>query len=251
MANLLYCEFLKLKRSKMFLISFFGALVAPIFMLANHIGAHFRRPDVIFNMASFYDDTLMFTLLLIGPIVYVVVVAYLFSREYTENTLKTILTIPIKKTTFIISKFAMLFVWLIFLSLISWVGTSIFSVIFHAVFGLSEIGAAVAFDYLVRFMLGGMFMFFVVTPFAFLAVWTKGFVVPLIAAAVVMTGNMMLMNTNFNAIYPWTIPAHFVLSNEILHPPVYPYPIMIGSIAIVSALGFISSVVLFHSEDVN
>jgi len=235
----------------MFLISFFGALVAPIFMFANHIGAHFRRPGVTFNMASFYDDTLLFTMLLIGPIVYAVVVAYLFSREYTENTLKTILTVPIRKPIFITSKFVMLFIWIMFLSLISWVGTSALAALFHVIFGLTEFGAGVAVDYLWRIMLGGAFMFLVMTPFAFLAVWTKGFVVPLIASAVVMTGNMMIMNTELNAIYPWTAPAHFIISNEILQPSVYPYSIMIGSIALTYVLGFVLSLAFFQREDVN
>jgi len=235
----------------MFLISFLGALVTPLLMFVNHVGTHFRRPGVVFNMASFYDDTLLFTMLLIGPIVYAVVVAYLFSREYTENTLKTILTVPVKKQTFIISKFVMLFVWILFLSLISWMSISILAVLFHTMFGLTEVGIGIAFNYLGRIMIGGSFMFFLMTPFAFLAIWSKNFVVPLISSAVVMTLNMLLMNTSFNAIYPWTAPMHFVLSNELLEQSSYPYPIMIGSIALISVLGFVLSIAYFQREDVS
>ena len=40
-------------------------------------------------------------------------------------------------------------------------------------------------------------------PFAFLAIWTKGFVVPLIIAATVVLGNMMMVNSELGELFLW------------------------------------------------
>ena len=49
LVNLLYCEFLKLKRSKMFLISVLGAMVAPIMVFAGLVKAKITEPDKILS----------------------------------------------------------------------------------------------------------------------------------------------------------------------------------------------------------
>ncbi|RBQ24358.1 hypothetical protein ALNOE001_02860 [Candidatus Methanobinarius endosymbioticus] len=66
-----------------------------------------------FTLFDIFDSCLMHTMLLFGLIVCVMMGAYLFSIEYTENTLKTILTIPISKLSFITSKFLILFIAII------------------------------------------------------------------------------------------------------------------------------------------
>lgn len=248
MVNLLYCELLKLKRSKMLLISFLGALVTPVMMIASAVKMHYSRPDIIITLANLYDDCSLYTMLLFGVIVYVVIAAYLFSREYTEKTLKTILTVPVSKLTFIISKFIMLFLWIIVLTLISWVSMFILATLYKAIFGLSEFSIAVAIKYLGEMLLGGILMFLTISPFAFLAVWTKGLVVPIIAAAAITMGNVALSNEALGALYPWT--ASYMLVRGDIAQTGYPYPLSIGLIAIVSIFGFFASVVYFKREDV-
>ena len=57
-------------------------------------------------MSDIYSDSVLYIMLLVNIMIYVAIAAYLFSREYTESTLKTILPIPISRTKLLIGKFA-------------------------------------------------------------------------------------------------------------------------------------------------
>src|SRR5699024_11363812 len=63
----------------------------------------------------FYNVNL-YTVLIIGVPLYGVVTTYLFNREYMENTLKNILTIPVSRIGFIVSKMLLLFIWIMMLT---------------------------------------------------------------------------------------------------------------------------------------
>jgi len=248
LVNLLYCELLKLKRSKMLLISFLGALVTPSMMIADGIKIHYSKPDTIITFADLYDSCSLYTMMLFGLIVYSVIAAYLFSREYTEKTLKTILTVPVSKLTFIISKFIMLFIWIMALTLISWASMFVLAALFGAAFEIAEFSTVVAVKYLGEMVLGGIFMFLTITPFAFLAIWTKGLVVPIITAAAIAMGNVALSNEALGALYPWT--ASLMLIRGEITQTGYPYLLVITLIAVVSIFGFLASIIYFQREDI-
>jgi len=246
--NLLYCELLKLKRSKILLISFLGALVAPTLMFVQGVKTHYSEPEFVISMEHFYENSTLYSMLMFGLIVYVVIGAYLFSREYTENTLKTIITVPVSKLSFITGKFIVFFILVIVLSIISWISIYGLSAIFKAMFGLEGFSIAIATKYFGRAIIGGMIMFVTMSPFAFLSLWTKGFVVPVISAASVAMVNVMLSNSDLGALFPWT--ASYLLISDGLTQTGYPYSLAISLIAVVSVFGFVVSVVYFQREDV-
>ena len=247
MVNLLHSEMLKLKRSKMLLISFLGALVTPSMMIAGAVKTHYSNPDTVITLYRWFYDSLLYIMCLFGTIVYAVVAAYLFSREYSENTLKTILTVPVSKSAFIVSKFLMLFLWIMALTLISWAGIYALAAGFHAVFGLAEFSFAVAAEFLWKMIIGGVRMFLTTSPIVFLSLWSKSLVLPVISAAAIAMGNVMLSNEDLGALYPWTS-SYFLISDKI-ESTGYPYSIVIGLIAVVSIAGFIVSGYYFKNED--
>src|SRR5699024_12359262 len=69
-------------------------------------------PTIQFSTLSLHDAL---------PIsLYGVVTTYLFNREYVENTIKNILTIPVSRVSFIMSKTLLLFMWIMMLTMIAW-----------------------------------------------------------------------------------------------------------------------------------
>jgi bacitracin transport system permease protein len=248
LVNLIYCELLKLKRSKMLLISFLGALVTPIMMIVDGIRTHYAHPEIVNTLADLYDSCLFYTMIIFGLLVYTVIAAYLFSREYSEKTLKTVLTVPVPKLSLIASKFNMLFIWIIALTLVSWVSTFILAATYNVIFGIAEFSMTVALRYLGKMLLGGVLMFLTLSPFAFLAEWTKGIVVPVIVAATVLMGNAALSNEALGALFPWT--ATLLLINGKITGIGYLNTFAISLIALVSILGFLASVIYFQKEDI-
>ena len=66
MSNLLYTELLKMKGSKMFLISLLGGLVSPILTFFMLIGYHNQNPDTILSFESFFSQTHLFIVFITG-----------------------------------------------------------------------------------------------------------------------------------------------------------------------------------------
>ncbi|WP_253296431.1 ABC transporter permease, partial [Vibrio cholerae] len=57
--------------------------------------------------------------------------AYLFGREYIEDTLKNLLIIPISRESFLVSKIILLFLWIQTLSVIAWLLTLMLGMLLH------------------------------------------------------------------------------------------------------------------------
>ncbi len=244
MFALLYCEFLKLKRSKMFLISVLGAMVAPIMVFAGLIKAKITEPDKIITYLDMLAQTNLYVLLLFGVIVYGVIAAFLFSREYTENTLKLVLTVPVSKGAFLITKLLMLFLWMMILTAVAWVSTLVLSIVGNA----AEFNVNVIIQSLEEFFLGAFLLYFTMSPFVFLTLWHKNLVSPIIAAATVVLGNVALANQDLAVLFPWTSP-YLIASGDIAK---YHYSIETALVIIfaVSFIGFFASFIYFKKQDV-
>src|SRR5699024_12394207 len=99
----------------MILLSIAGAAVAPLVVV---VATYMNEPSTPFK-ELFYNVNL-YTVLIIGAPLYGEVTTYLFKREYVENTIKNILTIPVSRVSFIMSKTLLLFTWIMMLTMIAW-----------------------------------------------------------------------------------------------------------------------------------
>ena len=239
MLNLISCELLKLKRSKMVLISVAGVLSTPLLMLIEALQTHFDKPEIIFTLSDIYSDSVLYIMLLVNIMIYVAIAAYLFSREYTESTLKTILPIPISRTKLLIGKFCTLLLWIVMLTLVTWAGIFIVCGLYDAVFTLEGYSLLVAIVWLPKLL--------TVSPFVFVAMKTKGFVAPMIGSAVIVMGSAALSNQEWGALYPWT--ATYFLVQGKLQSTGYPTLLSVSIIILVSAVGFLMTFHHFKKED--
>ncbi|MEG0835911.1 MAG: ABC transporter permease [Christensenellaceae bacterium] len=247
MLNLIFCELLKLKRSKMVLISVVGVLSTPLLMLVEVLQTHFDKPEILFTLSDIYSDSILYIMLLANMMVYVAIAAFLFSREYSESTLKTILPIPISRTKLLIGKFCTLLLWIVMLTLVTWAGIFIVCGLYHAAFTLEGYSLLVAISWLPKFLFGGVLMFLTTSPFVFLAMKTKGFVAPMISSAVIVMGSAALSNQEWGALYPWTA-TYFLVQGKIPSTG-YPTWLPVAIIILVSAIGFFMTFHHFKKED--
>lgn len=247
MLNLFYCEILKLKHSKMLALSILGAMATPIMMFFEALQTHFQHPEQSFTLSDIYENSMLYVMLLMNMLVYVAITAYLFSREYTERTLKTILPAPVSRVKLVAAKFITLLTWIIMLSVVSWLGSLVLSTVYHWMFGLNGFYLTASLRWLLKFLLSGVLMFFTISPYAFLAEKTKGLVAPMIISAVMAMGNVALTNQDIGALYPWT--ATFFLLNGKTENTGYPILLSVGIIIFVSVIGFYATFHYFKKED--
>jgi len=246
--NLVYCEIMKLKRSKIVLFSILGVLATPFLMLVEALQTHFQHPNQLFTLADIYDSSLLYVMLLMNMMVYVAIAAYLFSREYTEKTLKTILAIPVSRIDFITGKFLMLFIWTTLLTLLTWIAITIFMLGYLIVFELDGFSFQVVGEWLAKFLLGSGLMYLLISPFAYIAEKTKGFVVPVIVSAAVVMGSVAVSNQDFGALYPWTS-ILFIINGSVADKG-YPTVLVWGIVVLVCLAGFYATYQYFCREDI-
>lgn len=228
----------------MFFISILGAMVAPIMVFAGLIKVKITEPDKIITYWDMLEQTNLYVLLLFGVIVYGVIAAYLFSREYTENMLKSILTIPVSKGAFLTAKFLMLFVWMLILTVVAWGTTLFLSIVGNA----AEFSTIIIKESLKEYFLGVFLLYFTMSPFVFITIWFKNLVTPIIAAATVVLGNVALANEDLAVLFPWSSP-YLIASGDIAK---YSYSAEIA-LAIIFALFFIgvlTSFIYFRKQDI-
>lgn len=247
MLNLIYCELAKLKRSKIVFISVLGVMATPVMLFIESIRIHFEHPEQVFTLGDIYDNSLLYMMLLTNIMIYIAITAYLFSREYTEKTFKTILPIPISRTKLLISKFFTLFIWMTMLTFVTWAGILILLGIYHTIFGMVGFGVLIAMKWLFTFLLGNILMFITISPFAYIAMKTKGFVSPIIVSVVIVMGSAALCNQDLGALYPWT--AIFFIVKGKIQSAGYPIGLVVVIIALLYIISLLMTFNYFKKED--
>lgn len=245
MVNLLYTEFLKLKRSKMFLVSIFGAAAAPFMCFIGYyvyIQNHHPGSTVEFN--KLFSQTNLYIILMLGILLYGVITSYVFNREYMENTLKNLLTIPVSRISFIMSKLLILLIWIMTLTIVAWLLTLIFGLI-GPFEGLS---AKVLTESFKQYIIGGGLLFLLSTPTVLVTLLFKNYVPTIVFTSVITMINLAIWDTQYSVLYPWS--AGFrILENNFLqeYPPQYSYISIIAT----SIIGFTAIIIYFKKVDIH
>ncbi len=224
----------------MFLISIIGAGVAPfLVVVASYIHIKTKQPTPTILFHQLFTEVNLYTTLIIGFPLYGVVVAYLFTREYAEDTLKHLLTIPVSRISFIISKFILLFLWIMMLTLVAWALTLLLGLIGS----FPGFSITLLLDSIVKFLICGGLLFLLSSPIVM-----KTYVPPIILTIIITMTNLMIVNSKHKDLFPWTATLD-IANNELqsTYPPEYSYII----IAVTTIFGFIATLFYFKRVDIH
>jgi len=234
---------MKLKRNKMFLISILGCFAVPLLillMLLKELADNsYNTFEIVFN------NSLMYFMMLVGFMVFSVVCGYLFNREQSENTLKTILTIPVSRSKYLISKFIMLFIWVLFLCVVTWLGTVLVGFLGQA----TDFKIISALKCLGRYLLGGTLHFCILSSLAFATLLLKNIVSVMVITIVLGLINVCILNDALAMLFPWSS-IYLIVMHDTTYFSDYPMWLSFVIIGAVSILGFIASFIYFKKQDV-
>ncbi len=249
---MIYCEFFKLKRSKIAIITFLGTVLPPILSIIFQIKNYLSIPDYTITVGGTMDQVFMLLMLIFGPLVYTIMGAYLFSREYAEKTLKTLFVIPISKNKFIISKFLTLFICILMLMTLTVIEVSVVCALCNMVIGtyhfsiLKVLASVIYFSF--KIIYGSVLLYAVITPFVYLALRTNGFIFPTIAVAVTVLINVVLSGAPIAGFIPWT--AVYPLLTGQMHNDVSMPVVSILLIVVLCIASMWASISHFEKEDI-
>ena len=198
-------EFLKLKRSKIFLLSLFGAIFPPLLMfIAVTAFDEGQTFDVLFSNVNMYMSA-MFAIL-----IFTIMISYLFGREYNEHTLKTMLTIPVSRGKFLVSKYVMFLVWIVILTVI----TSASTVVFGFIAGLDGFTLKLFAESFAQLLYANVLLFLTFSPFIFISLFITNMVPAMVGGAGLSLVNLMIYGQNWAPFVPWVCP-YLIASGEI------------------------------------
>ncbi|MCZ8520903.1 MULTISPECIES: ABC transporter permease [Paenibacillus] len=243
MVELLYTELLKLKRAGMIPVSLVGAAAAPVMMFLGALDMKARRPGEPVTFSQMFEETNLYVLLLIGTLLYGVITAYLFHREYAEDTLKNLLTVPVPRGNLMVSKLILLFFWIMVLTLTAW-GLTLLAGLLAGAEGLHE---EVLLRSLKQYAAGGSLLFLLSTPTMFVTLLFRNYVPTIIFTSVVTMGNVALANREYKALFPWSA-VHVIASGG--EAGAYPISSSYLAIVLTSLAGFLAALVYFKREDI-
>lgn len=248
MGELIYCEFLKLKRSKMKLIAFLGTMVTPLISVSQSIGMYVLKSDYKISFFTLFESAFMFLMLLFGVLIFSVIASYIFSREYTEKTLKTLFTIPISKKNYIQCKFLALFILVLVLMIISWAYVLILGIALNMIFGISEFYVGMVLLFLWRFVLGGILLYFSIAPIALITLHTKGIIAPMLTASVIVLVNVIFSTLPLSSFLPWAASYYIASGNS--WQMACPSFVSLIIIFLVFMISYKGCILVFEKEDI-
>lgn len=235
---------MKMKNSKMFLVSLLGGIVSPLltfFMLLAH---YQHNPDQTLTLDSFFNQTHLFIVFLVGTMLFALITTYLFNREFEEDTLKNLLTIPVGRTELIMSKLFILIVWVEIIMLFSYLMVVL----------LGMIGRFEGFDinvlllYFKKYLYTGLLLYLLTPTITLITILFRSYI-PSIAFSIFATlGTLIIMNSKYLSLYPWSIPVFMTFTDQHSEYPIFFSWAIIMGVFIVSLT---ASLVYFNRTDIN
>ena len=205
MLTFIEMEFLKLKRSNIFLLSIVGAIIPPLLMfIATFAFDETQSFEMLFSSVNMYMSALFAVLL------FAIIISYLFGREYNEHTLKTMLTIPISRGKFLIAKYIMFFAWILILTVV----TSLSTVAFGFIAGLGGFTLKLFIESFGQLLFGNVLLFLTFSPFVFISLFVTNMVPAMVGGAALTLVNMLIYGQNWAPFVPWVCP-YLIASGEI------------------------------------
>lgn len=239
MLTFIEMEFLKLKRSRIFLLSLvMAALPALLMYIATFAFDEVQAFESLFTNVNMYMSVLFAVLL------FAIIMAYLFGREYNEHTLKSMLTVPISRGKFLMSKYAMFLIWIIILTAVTSVSTAIFG--FAA--GLTGFTLKLFVDSFAQLLFANLLLFLTFSPFVFISLFVTNMVPAMVGGASLTLVNLLVYGQSWAPYVPWVCP-YLIASGEIAEYGVSimtPYALIFATFLI----GMAVSYVYFTKRDV-
>lgn len=240
MLNFIQAEFYKLKRSKLTFIVLLGLFAPGLLMFTGLVFGNVGPQ----KMEYFLSSINMYGLMMFNAIVYVLLASYLIVMEYNDHTLKSVLTIPISKTKFVLGKFA---VFIMLVGLFTVVNFLVM-VILGTIGGTTDITIDVIGKYFIEFLGGNLLLGISLTPFIFLSLLFKNVVPIVIGGVFVSLSNMFISESTYSPLSPFNSP-YLIATNTLSH---YSYGTITPSMIIIitAVAGIVLSLIYFNKTDV-
>ncbi len=138
-----------------------------------------------------------------GFILFVLIVSWIFGREFADGTLKDMLAVPVRRSTILLAKFIVTAVWSIALTAIIFAA----GLVTGAMIQLPGGSVGVVFHGIVVLAMSALLAIAVALPFAFFASAGRGYLLPVGLAIIIMIMTNLLAIIGWGEYFPWAVPG--------------------------------------------
>lgn len=208
MKNLLRAEFLKLKGNWLVTLSFVIAFLLPFLTLAMTLFSDQvdLAEETVFHILLRQNH--IFLTLMVCNLLFALMATNLFCKEFQYGTIDDILSIPVQRSSYLIAKELMIFIWMMAIGLFSFC----ICLVIGAIFGLEGFTLQTILYGLVRYVLAVTISIIPLQLIIWVSVLFKNYVVSLAVAIVAMVGSIVAFNTK-DIIFAYPFSISFVLTN--------------------------------------
>lgn len=211
----IWSESLKVLRSKVFWLTFIFFSIMPI--MFGLMGFIQKNPEFANSIGSIgsgvtldgkadwttYLGNLNQAIAGAGIVGFAFVTSWIFGREYSDRTIKDLLALPVSRACIVLSKFIVMFMWCVLLSLFMFV----IGLIVGMVINFDGLSVGILIHSFYRFSVTAMLTMILSTPATFLANYSRGYLVPLgFAILTIILGNFTGI-VGLTQYYPWALPT--------------------------------------------
>lgn len=221
MANLqsaLWAETLKARRSKIPWLAALGFTLAPLmdglFMFimknperAREMGLLSMKAQLAMSTAEWitFFGVLSQAIAIGGGIVFTIVTAWVFGREFSDHTAKDLMALPTSRETIITAKLIVICAWVFAISL--WV--YLVGLLIGYWVDIPGWTRQVAWGSLADVLATAALTLFLMTPVAFIASMGRGYLPPLGWAVLTIFFSQIVAAMGWGDWFPWSVPALF------------------------------------------
>jgi len=211
----IWAEGLKIRRSKMFLITILAFILVPMLMslmmylaknqeLAHKLGILGAKATVLNLTAdwSTFFGFLNMAIAAIGLVGFGFVTSWDFGREYSDHTAKDLLALPTPRSSIVLAKFVVVVLWCALLSFILLAS----GLIAGEVVQLSGWTTETALHSVSIFAVAALLTILLCTPVAFFASLSRGYLAPVGFVILALGISQFVGALGFAQYFPWSIP---------------------------------------------
>ncbi len=211
-----WAESLKIRRSKMSWITILACLFMTMMMgflmfvtkdpdFARKFGLLGTKASLLAINADWITYLGLFNMVsaMGGLIGFAFITSWVFGREYSDHTITDLLALPVSRISIVLSKFMVVGIWCVLLSLIS----IVLGILSGGIINLAGWSNETIFQGIYTFMITSLLTILLSTPIAFLASYSRGYLAPIsfVIFAVIIAQFVSILG--FAPYFPWAIPA--------------------------------------------
>jgi ABC-2 type transport system permease protein len=213
--NALVTEFIKLRRSRVPLVTIIFFIFIPLMMgllmyLAQHPDIASKVGIIGMKASLFGENNWNSYFILINQIIAAIgiigfgfITSWIFGREYMDHTMKDLLALPASRTMIVIAKFTIVILWSIILCLVIFISGLVIGYITN----LPGWSQQVFLENLSRFFVISGLTTLLSTPVALIASFGKGIVAPISFVIVMLILAQIVGLVGWGPYFPWSIPG--------------------------------------------